>query len=412
MIQSVQKNSILEARVQGSFSTRYWLEFLGNSVQLPLANILLELIIEGPLYLLSFEFFVMIFASAVQSYWLTRWQTTSNPHRLSGNLIAPGIYTLVGLRSEGLTFFAAPNHTAYWFFAITIGVLQALCLRSVQKVAALLIVFENVVRTLIIFWMYALLETFDDPGFILSWQFLQDKTHIFILLSLLLFSFSIGLANLTSERYLNLLKATLSQLKTYSEWLLGRDLLNYSIDDPSVLNLTKKERTVLFMDIRNFTRWSETVSPEKITYLLNQYYQISENVLQENQVIKFKLSADEVMAVFASVNTGIVAAIALRSQINGLLSRYQLSVGIGINRGLLMEGLIGTQDVKFYDVIGDTVNTAKRIESAAGAGEILISESVQCELDPEFTLKAQRQIQAKGKKELLNVYVMGDDSFY
>ena len=67
-----------------------------------------------------------------------------------------------------------------------------------------------------------------------------------------------------------------------------------------------------------------------------------------------------------------------------------------------MEGLLGS-GVKFYDVIGDTVNTAKRIESAASAGEVLVSEAAGATL----LLGERREITAKGKEAPLVVFVLG-----
>jgi class 3 adenylate cyclase len=66
--------------------------------------------------------------------------------------------------------------------------------------------------------------------------------------------------------------------------------------------------------------------------------------------------------------------------------------------------LLGSAGVKFYDVIGDTVNTAKRIESATLANEILISEAARLGLGNEVRLGAERQIAAKGKEGLLVVF--------
>ncbi|MEK7788195.1 MAG: adenylate/guanylate cyclase domain-containing protein, partial [Chloroflexota bacterium] len=190
----------------------------------------------------------------------------------------------------------------------------------------------------------------------------------------------------------------------YSEWLLGRDLLNRIVADPAALTLTRRERAVLFMDIRGFTRWSEIRPPEEVVAMLNHYYYLTETALARHAAIKFKFSADEAMAIFASAGQAAAAALELREEINRMLSAQQLGVGIGLHTGLLVEGLLGSAGVKFYDVIGDTVNTAKRIESAAVAGEVWISENVRQAMGETAGLGPSRQIMAKGKEEPLTVH--------
>ncbi len=68
-----------------------------------------------------------------------------------------------------------------------------------------------------------------------------------------------------------------------------------------------------------------------------------------------------------------------------------------------MEGLLGGKNIRFYDVIGDTVNTTQRIESAAGAGEIWISAATLAKL-PAFQPNAQKEISVKGKELPVQVY--------
>lgn len=103
------------------------------------------------------------------------------------------------------------------------------------------------------------------------------------------------------------------------------------------------------MDIRGFTTWSEHRTPEE--QLLNSYYQIIEQVFSGYQVIKYKLSADEAMAIFPDPTTAIQAAIMIRSHVQPLLDHQQLGVGIGIHHGPVVEGLLGSRGVRFYDVI-------------------------------------------------------------
>jgi len=398
---------VIEENIEGSFSTRFWIELFGNSAYFAIANILLELLIEGPAeYLRAPDLYTIIFSAAIQAYWLTR-QSTSRPHRLIGNLIAPALYSLIEGLLEGLRFFSALHHLAYWGFALTIGLLQELRFR-LPSLYTLLVVIESVVRTSILFFMYAIFETHANPEQTLSWNvFFGDASHVFIGWSILLIGFSTGLANLTAERYLKNLRQMSAQLRTYAEWLLGRNLLSQIILSPDSLHITRRERTVLFMDIRGFTAWSESHQPEEVAALLNEYYRQSEAILTLYSPIKFKFSADEVMVVFPTAQAAVKAAIELRRQIHLLLGEKQLGAGIGLESGLVVEGLLGGTNVKFYDAIGDTVNTAKRIESTAQAGQVLISERV-CEQVTTVKPGTKREIQVKGKAQSITVYDLED----
>ena len=195
-----------------------------------------------------------------------------------------------------------------------------------------------------------------------------------------------------------------AQLKTYSEWLLGRDLLGRILSNPDALSLARRERTVVFVDIRNFTRWSETRPPEEVVAMLNLYYIAAEAIAIQRGMIKLKFSADEIMAIFEDTQCAAAAALDWRTELTRLLREHNLGAGIGLHTGPLVEGLLGTKDVKFYDVVGDTVNTAKRIENAASESEILISESTRRALGSYVTVGASRPIEAKGKEAPVTVY--------
>ena len=88
-----------------------------------------------------------------------------------------------------------------------------------------------------------------------------------------------------------------------------------------------------------------------------------------------------------------------------MLLKRELGAGIGIHTGLLVEGLLGGQKVRFYDVIGDTVNTASRIEKISSAGEIWISEDTRLSLANKVTGE-QKEVAVKGKDQPIKVYLI------
>lgn len=399
---------LLETRITGTRRIRFLQELFGNSAHFPIAIILLELLLEGPSeYFRHPDLYCIIFAALAQAYWLTRWQETARPLRFWGNLIGPALYTIVEASIEGLEFFAGPHHLAYWGFSVIIGWLQSIRAHLPKVPRIIISILEGMVRSAILLVMYFIFEiaTASEQPYTLA-VFFADNSHIFVTIAIVLLGASSGLAGATTEHYLDLLRRTSAQLKIYSEWLLGRDLLDQIIANPMALTMKQKERTVLFMDIRGFTHWSESQSPEEVAAMLNRYYQVSETILDQHTV-KMKFSADEVMAVFSTpIESSITASLELRAGINRILAEHKLGAGIGIHTGLLVEGLLGSKDVKFYDAIGDTVNTSKRIESEAGFSEILVSETVRDQLGAKFSVGPARRINVKGKEDPLIVFAL------
>jgi class 3 adenylate cyclase len=395
----------LENRLRESGRIRFLREYFGNTAWFPIANVLLEALLEGPLeYLLKPDLYAMLGASLVQAWVLSRWPAPRRGLRLLGNLVGPAVYTLGEMALEGLSFWSSPNHIAYWAFALAVGLLQELRPRRPMLWQSVCVVAEDVVRTSILLAMYMFFEFKSDPAANYNAaSFISDASHRFVALVIPLLGLSLGLANLTAQRYLGLLQETSGRLKTYAEWLLGRTFLARLVENPNALALMRHERTVLFMDVRSFTQWSEQRTPEEVVTLLNEYYALAEEVLNAAQAVKFKFSADEVMAVFATPQQALQAARTLREQAGAVLGRANLGAGIGLHTGQLVEGLLGSRGVKFYDVIGDTVNTAKRIEGAAAAGEILCTEAVRQAL-AEQTFDPPRTVMVKGKEKPLAVY--------
>ena len=399
-------DTTLEKRIEGSPATRFFQEFFGNSAQFPIANILLELLLEGPVrYLVAPDAYAITLAAIVQTRILSRWQMGAHPRRFLGNLIGPALYTAIEIGIEGTEFFASPNHLAYWGFAAAIGLLQSIRPAIPRPLRGPVQVIEDVVRASILLVMYIIFE--NATGGLAHGGFFTDPSHKFVALATLLLGLSLGLANLTARRYLHLLRETAAQLRTYSEWLLGRDLLEKSMVDPATLTLKRHQRTVLFMDIRGFTAWSETRGPEEVVEMLNRYYRAAETTLASAPVVKSKFTADEMMVVFPGPAEAVLAARRLRREIGELLAGHGLGAGIALHSGPLVEGLLGSMGVKFYDVIGDTVNTAKRIEGAAVAGEVLVSADVAAVLETG-KLGLKRQIAVKGKEMPIEVYPLLD----
>lgn len=394
----------IEQRLSGSVLSRFWQELFRNTGQFPITLILLEFLVERMDFFIKPDLYVLIPAVLVQTYILARWQVLSVRRRLLGNLVAPALYTIGEMAFEGLDFFQSPYHILYLIFALLIGILQAAQSRKRDLWADTLLLLENVARAEILFALYVAIEMSSNPAQTVSLnEFFTDVPHQFLALAIFLLGVSAGVANVTAQHYYVLLRETAGRLNIYSEWLLGRSLLGRAMDSPDSMRLTRQQRTVLFMDIRGFTRWSEQRPPEEVASLLNEYYLTAEKLLENFRVIKYKFTADEVMAVFIEAGEAVNAARELCSQIERRLHTQRLGAGIGIHTGLLVEGLLGAKNIRFYDVIGDTVNTAQRIENSAASGEIWISEDTRAQLTHP-AIKEQNEILVKGKELPVKVY--------
>ncbi len=121
-------------------------------------------------------------------------------------------------------------------------------------------------------------------------------------------------------------------------------------------------------------------------------------------MIKVKHTGDEILTVFASPEDALRTVLQLRDAITGFLRPYALSAGTGVHCGPLVEGLIGSREVKAYDIIGDTVNTGKRICDQATGDEILLSQACYEKLQSSIVIAEPRTIVAKGKQDSLRVY--------
>jgi adenylate cyclase len=187
--------------------------------------------------------------------------------------------------------------------------------------------------------------------------------------------------------------------------------------NPDELQLGGKRAqiTTLFADIRGFTGFSEKHEPEQLVSVLNRYLGAAiEAILRQEGTID-KFMGDAIMAFFNApipqaehTLRAIQAALAIRDATKALYSQlppeFHLSFGIGIHTGEAVLGLVGTQRRLDYTAIGDSVNTAKRIQENASAGQILISAAAFQPVAPHVEARQANPIIAKGKTQPVPVY--------
>lgn len=172
--------------------------------------------------------------------------------------------------------------------------------------------------------------------------------------------------------------------------------------------------TVAFIDICGFTAISETQSPDEVVTLLNEYFDIMARAIIEENGIVDKFMGDAILAVFKGENhleravkacLNIKLEISNKPKIEGKMN-FTPNVSIGINSGEMISGNIGSSTLRRldYTVIGDTVNTAARLQSAAQAGQIFIPETCYIKIKDSFTCELVGLLEMKNKKIPMMAY--------
>ncbi len=180
---------------------------------------------------------------------------------------------------------------------------------------------------------------------------------------------------------------------------------------------TTYRATILFSDVIGFTRMSERLSPDRVVALMNAYFTRMVPCIQNHAGSVDKFMGDAIMAVWgvpidkgdAAANAA-TAALAMQNALVGFNSLQKrdeqpvLAMGIGLNSGAVVAGNIGTEERKEYTVLGDTVNTAQRLEATAGRGHVLISQAAWHALGGSGYGVAMPPLRVKNKDEPLSVY--------
>lgn len=386
-----------------SLAARAARNFFTHSGHVPLVLVILEALLAQPGYFSHADPYLLLCAGILQAC-LMEWLTTRRrPRPFLSNFTGPLIYSLVEAGLEGIGFFSQWHHQAYWAFATGFAVLQWAQAQRPRMTAAM-VLCESVLRSAIPLVMYALFEARTKGTGLSLDVFFADRAHDFLAVVLLMLGLLLGFAEVNLRRSMDTVRTLTTRLRQYSEWSLGRGILDRAIADEGTLSLQRVVRSVLFMDIRGFTAWSEQQSPEAVVGMLNDYYRTAEDALGGIEAIKLKHTADEVMAVFAHAADAIDAGTRMLSAAQSLLSTSGLQAGTGVHCGLVVEGVLGSQGAKAYDFIGDTVNTAQRLCDAAAPGELLASEEA-CHA-AGIAPALQREILAKGKRQPLRAGVI------
>lgn len=187
--------------------------------------------------------------------------------------------------------------------------------------------------------------------------------------------------------------------------------------DGVALKGEKRECAVMFTDIRGFTALSENEPPEKIVADLNEYFTLMVDVVIKYEGTLDKFIGDAIMAVWGapvpfedkelrSVKAGLEMQAVLAQFNKDRISKnlIPLTMGVGINTGIVVSGNLGSDKRSDYTVIGDEVNLASRLCSVAKPGQVLISDFTYRKLKGLVEVKTLEPVTLKGFSVPVNVY--------
>ncbi len=190
----------------------------------------------------------------------------------------------------------------------------------------------------------------------------------------------------------------------------------------------RRDGTVLFCDLRGFTSFAEWLEPDRVIEVLNEYLSEMSDAIMEREGTIVAFMGDGIMAVFGAplarddhADRALAAAqdmLAVRlPRFNDWLTghgfEHQFRMGIGLNSGTVMSGNVGSSTRMEYTAIGDTTNTASRIESMTKDEDVqlLVSGATRDALrDPALaaTLRAVAERAVRGREEPITLWTLGD----
>lgn len=289
---------------------------------------------------------------------------------------------------------------------------------------ALLIFISTIVLGFILYFLPASLSLL---GFVFSFAFLLFANYYLIFSKHIIIGFSApfislflttGIFALLSYYFENIQKKKIfDKLSSKVSASVANELLKH---DKDLLNIEKKEVTVLFSDIRGFTSLSEKIKdPEKLIKILNLYMSPMVNSITEFDGTVDKFIGDAIMAYWnAPLSIEKHADMAVKSALKQLEKldelnlhllqdfNIELRIGIGINSGEVIVGEMGSAGRSDYTLIGDTVNLASRVESLTKVYKcsLIITEQTKNLLQDTYKIQKLDTVNVKGKTEETTLY--------
>lgn len=193
---------------------------------------------------------------------------------------------------------------------------------------------------------------------------------------------------------------------------ISKNVMDHVLKMPD-LHGEDREVTVLFADIRGFTKMSEKMTPREVVSMLNKYLGGMAEIVMKYDGTLDKYMGDCIMVFFNApikqddhILRAMKCGIEMQEVIDNIKKDYKhkIGVGIGINFGEVIVGNMGSKNRLEYTVIGDTVNLTSRLCGLAEAGKILISEEVYLKIKDKVKVEKIGKFKVKGKEKEIVVY--------
>lgn len=197
------------------------------------------------------------------------------------------------------------------------------------------------------------------------------------------------------------------------------EVIEHLTDSDSAFKPSMRSVTVLFADIKGFTKMCGEMEPSVVLGILNGYFRCMNKVLTKHHGQVTELIGDGILSLFGAlsnnpwqVQDAVMAALEMRKVLDEYNKKLkaksfpELSFGIGIHKGPVLAGVIGNYELSKFGVVGDPINVAARVEALTRDHnvDILITDKIMAELDNRFILEKMPPTMVKGKSEPIETY--------
>ena len=287
----------------------------------------------------------------------------------------------------GALIFYGPRQALMWFFAYLV------LLASSTIVEPFLAATDNLPSWLILAFFVMNIGTISIVAFILLYSFIRERNS--------------ALAQVRVER---------DKSENLLLNILPKEIAPRLKDNHATIADSYECASILFADIVNFTPWSAELPPDEMVEMLNEIFSYFDSLLEKYGVEKIRTIGDNYMCAAGvptpradHAQTLARMALDMREYIRGRPPRNgkKLNFRIGINSGALVAGVIGTK--KFvYDLWGDPVNVAARMESYSVPGKIQIGYATFHLIHEEFICEPRGILEVKGKGKMATWFLVGE----
>ena len=223
------------------------------------------------------------------------------------------------------------------------------------------------------------------------------------------------------ERLLDHTHSKLEQLQLNFGRFTPQEVIEHLTEPDGRYAARMRSVTVLFADLKGFTKICHNRDPAEVVSILNGYFQCMSEALTKHHGQVTELMGDGILALFGAlrsnpwqVQDSVMGALAMRKALveyNEELhskSLPELSFGIGIHQGEVLVGVMGNFELSKFGVVGDTINVASRVEALTRVHDVdlLVTEEVRNQLDDRFSLKEMPAVPIKGKQEPIVTYLV------